>query len=55
MEKELNEYRVFTYEDFAEFMSEETFALYPISHLKVALAKGIITEEIMLYLIERYT
>ena len=55
MEEELEEYGVFTYEDFAEFMDEETFLLYPIPHLKVALAKGIINEDMMLYLIARYT
>ena len=55
MEEELEEFGVFTYDDFSEYMSEETFNLYPIPHLRVALAKGIITEDMMLYLIERYT
>ncbi|MBR4270337.1 MAG: BspA family leucine-rich repeat surface protein [Clostridia bacterium] len=55
MEEELAEYGVFTYEDFADYMDEETFNLYPIPHLKVALAKGIITYEMMEYLIWRYT
>ncbi len=51
----INEYGLFEYDDFKELLTEEEFNLYPIKYLKVSLAKGLITEEFMQYLIERYT
>lgn len=46
---------LFDYADFEGLLTPEEFDLYPTKYLKVALYKGIITPEMMEYLIERYT
>ena len=48
-------YGLFTYEDLAPLgVSEIMFEAYAGQYLKVALGKGILTEEYLEYLIERY-
>lgn len=51
---DINAYGLYTYDDFKEYMSEDIFNAFPIIYLKVSLAKGMITEERMQYLINRY-
>ena len=55
MAQDIEEYGLFTYEDFAAYMSEETFnTIFPIKYLKVSLGKGLATFEDLEYIIERY-
>lgn len=51
---DIEKYGLCTYEDFAEYFSYETYLKYPAAYIKVALGKGLLTEEELFYLIERY-
>lgn len=53
-ENSIEEFGLFTYEDFEGYITYEQFCLYPAAYLKVALGKGLITWERIEYLIERY-
>lgn len=52
MQADIEKYGLFTYEEFAEFMSEEDFNKTPAKYLKVALGKGILTWEEIEWIIE---
>lgn len=52
MQEDIEKYGLFTYEDFAEFMSEEDFNKSPAKWLKVALGKGILRWEEIEWIIE---
>ena len=53
--RDIETYGLFTYEDLAPLgVSEIMFEAYAGKYLKVALGKGILTEEYLEYLIERY-
>jgi hypothetical protein len=55
MAQDIETYGLFTYEDFAPYMSEETFnTIFPIKYLKVSIGKGLVTFEDLEYIIERY-
>ena len=55
MIEDINTYGLFTVEEFAPYgVTEEMFYAYGGQYLKVALGKGILTEEYLMYLIERY-
>lgn len=55
MASDIETYGLFTYEDFAAYMSEETFdSIFPIKYLKVSIGKGLTTFERLEYIIERY-
>lgn len=47
-------YGLFTYEDFADLVPYEFYAAFPTPYLKVAIGKGLITEEFIEMLINRY-
>ena len=55
MQQDIETYGLFTIEEFAEWgVTEEMFYAYAGQYLKVALGKGILTEEYLMYLIQRY-
>lgn len=54
MAADIEEYGLFTYEDFAEYIPEEIYAVVPAEYLKVSIGKGYITFERILEYIERY-
>ena len=55
MAEDIATYGLFTYEDLAPLgVTEIMFEAYAGKYLKVALGKGILTEEYLMYLIERY-
>ena len=55
MAQDIATYGLFAYEDFAPYMSEETFnTIFPIKYLKVSIGKGLVTFEDLEYIIERY-
>lgn len=56
MAENIAQYGLFTYEEFAQFcpLSEEMFLACGGQYLKVALGKGLITEERLVALVERY-
>ena len=51
---QLEEYGEFSYDDFKDYVSYEDYSAYPVKYLKVSIAKGLLTEEFLNYLIERY-
>ncbi|MBQ9785595.1 MAG: BspA family leucine-rich repeat surface protein [Clostridia bacterium] len=55
MQADIERYGLYTYEDFADYMSREVFeSVFPIPYLKVAVGKGLIDEAGMLDIIEKY-
>ena len=54
MAADIAEYGLYTYEDFADYVTEEVFEIFNAKYFKVAVGKGMITFEEILYLIERY-
>ena len=56
MAEDIRRYGLFDYEkDFKNLISKYVFDVFNIQYLKVSLGKGMITEDYMQYLIERYT
>ena len=51
MQADIEKYGLYTYDDFAEFMTEEQFVALGLSKWKVSVGKGYITWEDILYLI----
>ena len=51
MQAEIEKYGLYTYEDFAEYMTEEQFIALGLANFKVSVAKGYITWEEIEYLI----
>ena len=51
---DIEEFGLFTYEDFKDYATEEMFSAFPTKYFKVAIGKGLITMEHIMYLIERY-
>jgi len=47
-------YGLFTYEDFADYLSEEAFYMFNGPYLKVAIGKGMLTWEQIEYYVNRY-
>ena len=54
MQRDIEKYGLYTYDDFAEYVSEEVFNAFPFKYFKVAVGKGLITYEYILELIEFY-
>lgn len=54
MEADIAEYGLFDYQNIAEYISYETFCKYPAQYLYVSLNKGLLTEDDLQYLIQRY-
>lgn len=56
MAKDIEQYGLFTYEEFAEILPvpEEIFNAFSGQYLKVAIGKGLIDFETLTYLVERY-
>ena len=51
MKADIEKYGLYTYEEFAEYMTEEQFVALGLANFKVSVAKGYITWEEILYLI----
>lgn len=51
---DIEEYGLFTYDDFKDRVPYEFYAAFPTPYLKVSLGKGLITEDFIEYLIRRY-
>ncbi|MBE5764457.1 MAG: hypothetical protein E7339_02505 [Clostridiales bacterium] len=54
MQADIEEYGLYTYEDFAEYLPYEVYAAFPAPQLKVAVGKGMITFDEILGYIEKY-
>ena len=54
MAADIEEYGLFTYEDFAEYLPEEIYAAFPAEYLKVSIGKGYLTFDKILEYIEKY-
>ena len=54
MLSDIEEYGLFTYEDFEAYLPYEVYAAFPAPQLKVAIGKGMITFEEILGYIEKY-
>ena len=52
--QDIETYGLYTYEDFADLIPEEAFYAFNGAYLKVAIAKGLLTWEDIVYLAERY-
>ena len=50
----IEEFGLFEYEDFANYVSKEEFDSYPTKYLKISMARGLMTWEDIEYLITRY-
>ena len=55
MQKDIETYGLFTYEDFKDLVSYEVYCSFPVAYFKVAIAKGILSWEDLEYYIARYT
>lgn len=54
MQQDIATYGLYTYEDFEKYVTEEQFKLYNAKYFKVAVGKGLITFDYIVYLIEHY-
>jgi len=54
MQKDIETYGLYTYEDFAEYIPEEVYNAFPAAYLKVSVGKGYLTFDDILAMIERY-
>lgn len=54
MYADIEEYGLYTYEDFADYISEEVFNAFPFKYFKVAIEKGEYTWEELMFLISEY-
>ena len=54
MNNDIDLYGLFTYEDFADLITEEMFYAFNGQYLKVAMGKGLLTEDMLMDLIRRY-
>lgn len=52
MQEDIEKYGLYTYEDFAEYLTEEQFNALPFCYLKVSVGKGLITWDGILDIIE---
>ena len=52
MQADIEKYGLFTYEDLADYLTEEQFNALPFKYFKVSIGKGLMTWEEMLYCIE---
>lgn len=55
MQADIEKYGLYTYQDFEDLLTPEVFyEVYPVKYLKVSVAKGMITQEDFVYIVERY-
>ena len=54
MQADIEKYGLYTYEDFAEYVTYEQFVAFNGAYLKVAVGKGLITWEEILELIRAF-
>lgn len=54
MAEDIEKYGLFDYSDFKDYMTYEDYLKYPAPYLKVAIEKGILTEQGLINLINRY-
>ena len=54
MEKDIETYGLYTYDDFAAYMPEEVYNMFQAQYFKISVGKGYITFEEILELIDRY-
>lgn len=56
MERDIEQYGLFTYEEFAQILPvpQEVFEAFNAQYFKVAIGKGIVTEERLEQLVNRY-
>lgn len=54
MKLAIEEFGLFEYEDFADYVSKEEFDSYPTKYLKISMGRGLMTWEDIEYLIARY-
>ena len=55
MAQDIETYGLFTYEDFKDYIPYEIYEVFNGAYLKVAIGKGILTFEDVLYYVERYS
>ncbi len=55
MQEDIDTYGLFTYADFEEYIPEEIYEVFNGKYLKIAIAKGLLTFEDILYYVERYS
>lgn len=54
MEKDIEKYGLYTYEDFKDYVSIEVYEIFPFKYYKVAVGKGLFSFEQILGLINLY-
>ena len=54
MNADIEEYGLFTYEDFADYIPEEVYEMFPAAYFKVAIGKGMLTFEDILGYIDQF-
>ena len=54
MKQDIEKYGLYTYDDFKDYCSYEFYQAFPAEYLKVAVGKGYITFDEIIYLINRY-
>ena len=54
MKHDIETYGLLPYEMFKDLMTEETFNKYPAKYLKISIAKGFMTEEMLNTLVQKY-
>lgn len=54
MQADIEKYGLYSYEDWSQYLTYEQFLTYSVAYLKVSVGKGLITEEQIICLIEKY-
>ena len=54
MQKDIEQYGLYTYEDFADYLTYEQFVAFNVQYFKIAVGKGHYTYEGILELINEY-
>ena len=54
MQADIEQYGLFTYEDFKDYIPEEVYYAFPAPYLKVAIGKGLLTFDTILQYIEEF-
>jgi len=54
MQADIEKYGLYTYEDFADYVTYEQFEALKLSHFKVSVGKGLVTYDGLVYLLEAF-
>lgn len=54
MQADIEKYGLFTYNDFAEYIPEEVYEMFPAAYFKIAIGKGMLTFDQILEYIEQF-